>query len=77
MKIRRVIRFKKFRFLDDVGFVVLSRPKRGISFMETFAYVTVPSVRIRNILIMVAINKYGQIYFKLHNKALKSKDFKI
>ncbi|KAG0441588.1 hypothetical protein DMUE_0934 [Dictyocoela muelleri] len=63
-------------FLDEVGFSVSSRPKRGISFIGTSAYVHVPAVRTRNISVLAAMNKYSMIFNKFYERALSGEDFK-
>lgn len=64
-------------FLDEVGFAVVTRPKRGRSRRGTSAYCFVTAARSRNISVVAAVNKNGVIYNKIHEKAVTGEDFKI
>ena len=64
-------------FLDEVGFAVVTRPKRGRSLKGTSAYAFVSAAKSRNISVVAAINKNGIIYKKVHDKAVTGEDFKI
>lgn len=64
-------------FLDEVGFAVVIRPKRGRSLRGTSAYSFVTAARSRNISVVAAVNKHGIIYSKIHDKAVTGEDFKI
>lgn len=63
-------------FLDEVGFTVSTRPKRGRSLRGTSTFVDVPAARTRNISVLAAMNRNGMIYHKVHDKALNGEDFK-
>ena len=67
---------KNFIFLDEVGFNVVSRPRRGRSRQDTSAYVTVSAAKSRNISVVAAMNKYGMIFHKVYDKAVTGEDFK-
>lgn len=62
-------------FLDEVGFNVVSRPKKGRSLSGSSAYLTVPAARSRNISVIAAMNKSGMIYYKINEKAFCGNDF--
>lgn len=64
-------------FLDEVGFSVVTRPKRGRSLKGTSAYCSVSGARSRNISVVAAVNKNGIIYSKIHDKAVTGEDFKL
>ena len=63
-------------FIDEVGFCVVSRPKKGRSIVGSSPYVSVSAARSRNISVVAAMNKYGLIYHKIHNTAVNGEDFK-
>ena len=65
-----------FIFIDEVGFSVVTCPKRGHSKTGCFSYVNVSAARSQNISVLAAMNKYGMIYHKMFNQALNGKDFK-
>ena len=67
---------KSFIFLDEVGFSVVSRPKRGRSRQDNSAYVTVSAAKSRNVSVVAAMNKYGMIFHKVYDKAVTGEDFK-
>ncbi|KAG0432496.1 hypothetical protein DMUE_5493, partial [Dictyocoela muelleri] len=67
---------KNFIFFDEVGFSVVSRPSKGRSKSGDSAYVSVPASRSRNISIIAAMNKYGMIFHKIHERAVNGEDFK-
>ncbi|KAG0441934.1 hypothetical protein DMUE_0679 [Dictyocoela muelleri] len=68
---------KNFIFIDEVGFSVVSRPKRGRSKIRTSTYVSVRAAKSRNISVVAAMNKYGMIYHKIHDRALNGENFKF
>lgn len=67
---------KNFIFLDEVGFQVVSRAKKGRSKIGTSPCVTVSAAKSRNISVFAAMNKYGMLYHKIHNNAINGEDFK-
>ncbi|TBT97371.1 DDE-like endonuclease, partial [Hamiltosporidium magnivora] len=67
----------KFVFLDEVGFAVLARPGRGHNMRGESAYLSVTAARSRNISVVAAINKYGMIYYKIHERAVNGEDLKL
>lgn len=67
---------KNLVFLDEVGFSVVTRPKRGRAARGNSAYLHVSAARSRNISVVAAMNKYGMIFHKIHNKAVNGEDFK-
>ena len=67
---------KNFVFLDEVGFSVVTRPKRGRAARGVSPFLSVSAARSRNISVVAAMNKYGMIYFKVHDKAVNGEDFK-
>lgn len=56
---------KNLIFVDEVGFCVSSRTKRGRSIVGTSPYVPVIATRTRNISVIAAMNKYGMIHHKV------------
>ncbi len=66
----------QFVFLDEVGFSVSTRPKRGRSLRGTSAYVTVPAVRTRNISVIASMNKYGMVDHVVNDRPVNGEDFK-
>ena len=67
---------KRFVFLDEVGFAVSTRPKRGRSPIGTSAYVSTPAVRTRNISVIAAMNKYGMVDHVVNDRPVNGEDFK-
>ena len=61
---------KNFVFLDEVGFSVATRPKRGRSRRGNIAAAIVPATRTRNISVLAAMNKYGMIYQRIHDRVI-------
>ncbi|TBU20507.1 DDE-like endonuclease [Hamiltosporidium tvaerminnensis] len=68
---------KNFVFLDGVGFAVVTRPSRGRNMRGASAYLSVTAARSRNISVVAAMNKYGMIYYKIHERAVNGEDFKL
>ena len=62
-------------FLDEVGFSVISQPKKGHLIAGSYPYVSVSAAR-SHISVVAAMNKYGMIYHKIHNNAVNGKMFK-
>ncbi|XP_029657634.1 uncharacterized protein LOC115231855 [Octopus sinensis] len=67
---------KALIFLDEVGFKVVTRPSRGRSKAGHSAYLSVSASRSRNISVVAAMNKYGMLFHKIHDKAVNGEDFK-
>lgn len=67
---------KNLIFLDEVGFSLVTRPKRGRALKGVSPYVTVAAARSRNISVIAAMNKYGMIYHKINNHPVTGEDFK-
>lgn len=65
---------KSLIFCDEVGFSAVFRPNRGRSLRGTAAYVEVAAARSRNISVFAAMNRFGMIFQKVHNKALCGED---
>ena len=65
-----------FIFIDEVGFSVVTRPKRGHLKTGCSPYVSVSAARSRNISVLAVMNKYGMIHHKVFNQALNGEDFK-
>ncbi|KAF7689947.1 hypothetical protein CDIK_2728 [Cucumispora dikerogammari] len=63
-------------FLDEVGFSVSTRLKRGRSARETSAYLTVAGARTQNILVCAAMARGSILYQKTRNAAFNGKAFK-
>lgn len=67
---------KRFIFIDEVGFCVSSRAKKGRSLIGTSVYVATPSIRSRNISIIASMNKYGMVNHLINNRPVTGVDFK-
>ena len=67
---------KNFIFLDEVGFSVVSLPKKERSRQGTSAYITVSAAKTQDISVVAAINKYKMIFLKVYDKAITGEDFK-
>lgn len=67
---------KNLIFIDEVGFSVVSRTKRGRSLKGTSPFSSVVSVRSRNISVIGAMNKYGMINFHINDRPVNGEDFK-
>ncbi|TBU19960.1 DDE-like endonuclease [Hamiltosporidium tvaerminnensis] len=68
---------KNFVCLDKVGFAVVTRCCRGRNMRGESAYLSVTAARSRNISVVAAINKYGMIYHKNHERVVNGEDFKL
>ncbi|TBU11583.1 DDE-like endonuclease [Hamiltosporidium tvaerminnensis] len=68
---------KNLFFLDEVLFAVVTRPSRGRNMRSGSAYLSVTALRGRNISVVAAMNKYGRIYHKIHERAVNGEDFKL
>ena len=62
-------------YVDEVGFNVSMRTKKGRSLIGTPAVKTVPSIRSRNISVCCAMGKRGIINFKIQVMAFKTTTF--
>ena len=76
MHLEPTSKHKNFIFLYELGFSVVSRPRRGKLKQGTSAYVTVFTAKSRNISVIAARNKYGMIFHKIYDKAVTGEDFK-
>lgn len=65
-----------FVFVDEVGFSVSSRTKRGRSLVGTVAYTEIASIRSRNISVIAAATKYGMLDYKINNSPVNGENFK-
>ena len=68
---------ESFIFIDEVGFSVSTRPKKGRALKGERATTPVPYSRSRNISVVAAMNKNGMIYHKIHNAAVNRPDFQV
>ncbi|TBU07224.1 hypothetical protein CWI36_0306p0010 [Hamiltosporidium magnivora] len=68
---------KNFVFLDEVRFVVVTRPSRCRHMRGESAYLSVTEARSRNISVVAVMNKYGMIYHKIHERAVNDEDLKL
>ena len=67
---------KNLVFLDEVGFAVVTRPKRGRAARGASPFLSVSAARSRNISVVAAMNKYGMVYHKIHDKAVNGENFR-
>jgi len=64
-------------FIDEVGFSVSTRPSKRRALIGVSPYVNVTNARSRNISIVASMNKYGMIYYKIHDSAINGETFKL
>ena len=64
-------------FIDEVGFSVSTRPKRGRSVRGTSPFVIVPSARSRNISVIAAMTRNGMIFHSINNSAINGETYKM
>ncbi len=67
---------ENFIIIDEVGFKVSSRPKRGRSIIGSSSYVNTPTVRCRNISLVAAMNKNSMIFNKIHDSSINGENSK-
>ena len=75
-RLEELFQQKSLIFVDEVGFAVSTRPKKGRSIVGSSAYVHVPAVRTRNISVFAAMNRYGMLKNEVFNKPITGEDFK-
>lgn len=68
-------RHENLIFIDEVGFQVVTRPKRARSLRGTGAYTQVSAARSRNISVLAACNKNGMIGHLISNVAYNGESF--
>ena len=71
------IPIENFIFVDEVGFSVSTRPKRGRAVARQRATTPVPFSRSRNISVVAAMMKNGMLYNKVHDTAVTGQDFQL
>ena len=64
-----------FFFIDEVGFCVSSRAKRGRSLVGQPAYQNVCSIRTRNISVIACMNLQGMVFKKINPGAVNGENF--
>lgn len=69
-------RHENIVFIDEVGFKVVTRPKKGRAPVGQSAYSFVSAARSRNISVAAAMNKNGVINSKIHDRPINGEDFK-
>ena len=67
---------RKLIFIDEAGFSVSMRSRRGRSLVGTRANHVVTSIRTRNISLFAAMNKQELLFYSLHKLAYNSETFK-
>ena len=67
---------ENFVFLDEVGFQVVTRPKRAHAPKGQTAYTFVSAARSRNISVMAACSKVGMLYHKIQSFPFNGETFK-
>ena len=70
------VRHENFISIDEVGFSVVYRPKRGRLPSGQSVYCYFSAARSRNISVVAAVNKSGVILSKIHERALNGESFK-
>ena len=68
---------ENFIFVDEVGFSVSTRPKRGRAVAGQRANTPVPFSRSRNISVVAAMTKNGMLSNKVHDTAVTGQDFQL
>ncbi len=66
----------RFVFIDEVGFSVSLRTRRGRSLRGTSAYIPVGAIRSRNMSVIAAMSKYGMIKHKINERPVNGEDFR-
>lgn len=67
---------KNFIFVDEVGYSVVSRTRKGRSLIGTSPYVSTVAVKSRNISVIAAMNKCGMVFYKINNGPVNGENFK-
>ena len=67
----------KIFFMDEVGYQVSMRTKRGRSVVGTVPYLTVPALRTRNISVCAIMSKSALFHKKLQARAFNSETFGV
>ena len=67
---------RNFIFIDEVGFSVYSRTKRGRSLIGTTPVIETAALRSRNISIVAAATIYGMLDYKINYNPVNGVDFK-
>jgi transposase len=67
----------QYLFLDEVGFNVSMRRKRGRSLSGERATMTVSTIRSRNISVCCAMSKSGAFFYKKQDKAFNTESFSL
>jgi transposase len=65
-----------FVFIDEAGFSVSSRTKKGRSLVGVSPVITVPSIKSRNISIIASATKYGMLDFHVNVNPVTGENFK-
>ena len=75
--LKQEIPIENFIFVNEVGFSVSTRPKRGRAVAGQRATTPVPFSRSRNISVVAAMTKNGMLYNKVHDTAVTGQDFQL
>lgn len=67
---------KNLVFVDEVGFCVTSRTKKGRSLIGTFPVIETTAVRSRNISVIASATKYGMLNYYISNVPINGESFK-
>ncbi|KAF7689858.1 hypothetical protein CDIK_2816 [Cucumispora dikerogammari] len=67
---------KNLLFIDEVGFSVVSRTKRGRSLLGPAPTLTTTTTRSKNISVLAAAHKYGMINSHINDTLVTGEDFK-
>lgn len=76
-RLEQTIPLESFLFLDEVGFKVCTRAKKGRSKIGITATASVPQTRSRNISVVAVMNRNELLYFKIHDRAVNGDAFQI
>jgi len=76
-RLEQITPLESFLFLDEVGFKVCTRPKRGRSLIGLRATTSVPQARSRNISVVAVMNRNELIYRKVYDQAVNDENFQL
>ncbi|TBU13171.1 hypothetical protein CWI38_0512p0060, partial [Hamiltosporidium tvaerminnensis] len=69
--------FREMGHKDDKNVIFLGEVDKGRNNRDESGYLSLTASRCRNITVVVAMNKYGMIYHKIHDNAVNNEDFKL
>ena len=64
-------------FVDEIGFKVCTRVKRGRSIVGTSVVASVPATRIRNISVITAVSRLGTLNYEINYGPINGEKFGV